>query len=124
MSNTTRFTTTTTPRAFVLVPIATGLAFLLGGFLAPLASPARWSLGIAGAALVVLGVFAAYIISRANAYARRIDELEQETSKLREANTGLRSRVVFTLRSPLSAIVGNADLMINSPDLDLQQRDG
>lgn len=89
-----------------------------------LSSPARWSLAIAGAALVVLGVFAAYVISRANTYAQRIDELEEEASKLREANTGLRSRVVFTLRSPLSAIVGNADRIINSPDLDLQQRDG
>jgi hypothetical protein len=124
MRGSTTVATTTTPLAFVLVPIATGVAFLLGGFVTTLDSPVRWSLAIAGATLVVLGVFAAYIIARANTYAQRIDELEEEASKLREANTGLRSRVVFTLRSPLSAIVGNADRMIKAPDLDLQQREG
>lgn len=123
MDDHNNFDTTTTPPAFVSVAIVTGVAFVLGGFLTTMSSSARWSLAIAGAMLVVLGIFAVYIIARANSYARRIEELESEASALTEANTGLRSRVVFTLRSPLSAIVGNADRMINSPDLDLQQRE-
>jgi|GEM_PF-2223110 len=115
-------TTTTTPPAFVAVAIATGVAFVLGGILTTMSSSARWSLAIAGAMLIVLGAFAVYIISRANRYARLIDELEAQASQLREANLGLRSRVVFTLRSPLSAIVGHSDRMINTPDLGLQRR--
>lgn len=92
-------TTTTTPPAFVSVAIATGVAFVLGGFLTARSSPVHWSLAIAGAMLIVLGAFALHIITRANRYARRIDELEAEAAP--------------------SSIVGDSDRTINTPDLGL-----
>jgi len=72
--------------------------------------------------LVLVGAFTEYVIVTSRQRAERIDGLSSELVHLRDANLGLRSRLVFTLRSPLSDIIGNSDRMINTPDLDLQQR--
>jgi hypothetical protein len=113
---------TTTPPAFVVFAIAGGLLFILGGVLTTTSPTARWILIIAGVAFGVLGTYTLIVVQRANRYAHTMSDVENELTSLQSTDAGLRTRMVYTLRDPLTTIVGFADRMATDPDLDVQRR--
>jgi hypothetical protein len=114
--------TTTTPPTFVLFAIGGGLLFILGGILTTMSSNARIALLATAVAFLALGVYTLTVINKANRLGKELDEATGDLERRRSAAAGLRARMAYTLREPLTGIVGFADRLANEPDLEEAQR--
>lgn len=99
-----------------------GLLFILGGVVTAMSANARAVMIAAAIAFLLLGVYAISISIRHNARLDEIRRLNDDLEAARSADTGLRSRLGFTLRDPLTTVVGLADRMLSVPDLPIDER--
>jgi hypothetical protein len=72
---------------------------------------------VAAVAFTALGLYAALLARRNKALKDERDELVERAKALHRADASLRTRMAYTLRDPLTSIVGFSDHMVNSPDL-------
>lgn len=99
-----------------------GLLFILGGIVTAMSANARAVMMAAAVAFILLGVYAISISIRHNARLDEVRRLNDALMAARSADTGLRSRLGFTLRDPLTTVVGLADRMLSAPDLPTDER--
>ena len=113
---------TATPPSFVVFAMVGGLLFILGGIVTAMSANARAVMIAAAIAFLLLGVYAISIATRHNARLNDIRQLEDEITAIRSSDAGLRARLGFTLRDPLTTVVGLADRMLTEPDLAAAER--
>ncbi|MGI9667706.1 MAG: hypothetical protein ACR2N2_11540 [Acidimicrobiia bacterium] len=113
---------TTTPPAFVAFAIGGGLLFILGGILTTMSANARFALIAAAGAFIILGSYTLVAVRRSNALVAELTDLDAELARQRTADAGLKSRMSYTLRDPLTSIVGFADRMVSEPDMPEDER--
>ena len=113
---------TTTPPTFVLFAIGGGLLFILGGILTTMSSNARIALIATAVAFLGLGLYTLVVIAKTNRLSESLNEAENDLERQRSADAGLRARMAYTLREPLTTIIGYADRMANEPDLEEAER--
>jgi len=102
--------------------MAGGLLFILGGIVTAMSANARAVMIAAAIAFLLLGVYSISISIRHNARLDDIRRLEDELTTARSVDAGLRARLGFTLRDPLTTVVGLADRMVSEPDLSTDER--
>ena len=112
----------TTPPAYIIFAIAGGLLFIAGGVITAMSANERAVLIASGIAFLTLGIYTVAVVVR---YNRLVEENEQTTTDLtevRSADQGLRTRLAYTLREPMSVIAGFADQLIEREDMDPDER--
>jgi len=73
-------------------------------------------------AFVALGVYTAAVVHRRDTLAAERECLSDEIDRMQIADKSLRTRMSYSLRDPLTSIVGFADHMVNSPDLTFDEQ--
>ncbi|MFV1999808.1 MAG: hypothetical protein ACC654_05515 [Acidimicrobiia bacterium] len=99
-----------------------GVLFILGGLLAT-RSEGMQIMGIVnGAVLVILTLYALALARLNSNLSAKNSFLEAESDKQRQADESLRTRMAYTLRDPLTSIVGFADRMSDDAEMPFDQR--
>ena len=112
----------TAPPAFVIFAIAGGLLFLLGGIVTAMTPNDRAILVAAALAFVALGAYTVTMVLRYNRLVIENSERRETETRLRRADTALRSRMTHTVREPLSICVGLADRLAEQHDVSTDER--
>lgn len=107
----------TAPSAWIVTAVTGGILFLLGGITTTMATSPRLVMAGGALAFVILGVYTASVVRRRNALIIEQASLHGTIEQMQLADTSLRTRMAYTLRDPLTSIVGFSDHMVNSPDL-------
>ena len=107
----------TAPTAWIVTAVTGGFLFLLGGITTTMATTPRLVMAGGALAFVILGVYTATVVRSRNTHIVEHAEMLELVDQLRTADASLRTRMAYTLRDPLTSIVGFADHMVNSPDL-------
>jgi signal transduction histidine kinase len=114
--------TRTTPPGFVIFAVAGGVLFILGAVLTAATVTAQISLIGLASAYTLLGAYTLVITKRRNAFIEVNNNLENTVAAMRKTDTGLRTRMAYTLRDPLTSIFGLADRMVNDGDIPSNER--
>lgn len=107
----------TTPTAWIVTAVTGGILFLLGGITTTMSTTPRLVMAGGAIAFVVLGVFTARVVKRNESLLAEKITMASQIDQMRTADSSLRARMAYTLRDPLTSIVGFADHMVSSPDL-------
>lgn len=107
----------TAPTAWMVTATIGGILFLLGGITTTMSTTPRLVMAGGALAFVILAVYTVSVLRRRDILETRQRELLQQIDRMATADTSLRTRMAYTLRDPLTSIVGFADHMVNSPDL-------
>jgi signal transduction histidine kinase len=107
----------TAPTAWIVTAVTGGILFLLGGITTTMATSPRLVMAGGALAFVIMGVYTAAVVRRRNTLIIEQTALLDTIDEMRTADTSLRTRMAYTLRDPLTSIVGFSDHMVNSPDL-------
>lgn len=107
----------TTPTIWIMTAVVGGVLVALGGIVTTTSAVPR--LAILGGAIAVaaLGIYAAVATRRNHSLSEEADQLRLEIDALHTADASLRTRMAYTLRDPLTSIVGFADRMVDEPGL-------
>lgn len=111
-----------TPPGFVVFAVAGGVLFILGAVLTATTVMAQISLTGLAAAYALLGTYTLVITVRRNTLVDANNRLEDTVAAMRKTDTGLRTRMAYTLRDPLTSIVGLADRMVTDGDIPSNER--
>ncbi len=107
----------TAPAAWIVTAVAGVVLFALGAVITTMTT-APQLVTLAGAvAFAVLGIYSAVVTRRNINLTGERQELHVEIEALETADASLRTRMAYTLRDPLTSIVGFSDHMVNSPNL-------
>ncbi|MCL1594357.1 MAG: hypothetical protein M3132_08410 [Actinomycetia bacterium] len=106
----------------VLLAGSGGVLFILGGLLATRSQGTQITLIATGAALAILGLYALALTKKNSDLATRSQNLESELEQQRLVDESLRVRMAYTLRDPLTSIVGLADRMSEDAEMPFDQR--
>ncbi|MEN8041141.1 MAG: hypothetical protein ABFR95_06515 [Actinomycetota bacterium] len=112
----------TAPITWIIAAVAGGVIFAVGGIATAVSTTPRYVMAAGTVAFVALGAYAISLLHRNTALNARNDELEGDADALRRADASLRTRMAYTLRDPLTSIVGFADRMVDAPDLPFDER--
>jgi hypothetical protein len=107
----------TAPTAWIVTAVTGGVLFAFGGITTTITTTPRLVMFGGAIAIVLLGIYAGAIVRRNGILTDERDHLRLEIDALHEADVLLRTRMTYTLRDPLTSIVGFSDHMVNSPDL-------
>ncbi len=105
------------PTAWIVTALIGGVLFVLGGIVTTISTTPRVVMAGGAVAFVALGIYTASVLRRNDVLAGQRERMVTEIELLHTADTSLRTRMAYTLRDPLTSIVGFADLMVDSPDL-------
>jgi signal transduction histidine kinase len=111
-----------TPPGFVVFAVAGGVLFILGAVLTATTAMAQISLTGLAAAYALLGAYTLVITVRRNTLVDANNRLEDTVAAMRRSDTGLRTRMAYTLRDPLTSVVGLADRMVTDTDIPTNER--
>ncbi|MGI9584373.1 MAG: hypothetical protein ACR2N7_02155 [Acidimicrobiia bacterium] len=111
-----------TPPGFVVFAVAGGVLFILGAVFTATTVMAQISLTGLAAAYALLGSYTLVVTLRRNSLVATNNRLEDEVTAMRRSDTGLRTRMAYTLRDPLTSIVGLSDRMVTDPDIATNER--
>jgi hypothetical protein len=120
--STTMQTHSATPPSFVIFAMAGGLLFILGGIITAMSPNARAILIASAIAFLLLGIYAIAVAVRHNRMVEEVEAMSAELAEARSIDAGLRVRLGYTLRDPLTTVVGLADRMLQEPDIPLDER--
>lgn len=112
----------TAPTAWVVTAVTGGVLFVLGGVATTVSTTPRLVMAGGAVAFVALGIYTALVVRRNDALTEAQEIMVDKIELLRTADTSLRMRMAYTLRDPLTSIVGFADRMVDSPDLAFDER--
>ncbi len=112
----------TAPTAWIVTAVTGGVLFVLGGVATTMSTTPRLVMAAGAVAFVSLGVYTAFVVRRGNLLTERHKRMAGEIEKLHAADMSLRTRMAYTLRDPLTSIVGFADHMADSPDLSFDEQ--
>jgi len=107
----------TAPTAWIVTAVTGGVLFALGGIATTMSATPRLVMIGSAVAFVALGIYTASAIRSNEALAEERDRMADEIASMRKADASLRTRMAYTLRDPLTSIVGFADHMVDSPGL-------
>jgi hypothetical protein len=107
----------TLPAIWIVTAIAGGVLLALGGIATTSSTTSRFVMAAEAIGFAALGVFAMVAVHGRDTLSVENDRLSSQIDELRTADRSLRTRMAYTLRDPLTSIVGFADHMVNSPDL-------
>jgi hypothetical protein len=107
----------TAPTAWIVTAVAGAVLFILGTIVTTMAATPRFVMVAGAATFAVLGLYTASLTRRNISLKDERDELGVRIESLRTADASLRTRMAYTLRDPLTSIVGFSDHMVNSPNL-------
>jgi len=111
-----------TPPSFVIFAMAGGLLFILGGIVTAMSPNARAIMIASAIAFLLLGIYAIAVAVRHNHLIDEVRKLTEDLDTARSADAGLRVRLGYTLREPLTTVVGLSDRMLEHPDLPTDER--
>lgn len=114
--------TRATPPGFVIFAVAGGVLFILGAVLTATTVMAQISLTGLAAAYALLGAYTLIITVRRNSLIVANNALRDTIAAMQRTETGLRTRMAYTLRDPLTSVVGLADRMVNDIDIPTNER--
>jgi hypothetical protein len=112
----------TTPIAWIVTAATGGILFLLGGITTTMATTPRIVMAGGAVAFVVLGVYTATVVRTRDVLTAEQVRLLDRIDEMRDADISLRTRMAYTLRDPLTSIVGFSDHMVDSPDLPFDEQ--
>lgn len=114
----------TAPTAWIVTAVAGAVLFILGAIVTTMATTPRLVMVAGAVAFGALGLYTATVTRRNIVLTEERKELRTEIDILHTADASLRTRMAYTLRDPLTSIVGFSDHMVNSPELAFdEQRD-
>ncbi|GMR01965.1 MAG: hypothetical protein BMS9Abin20_0289 [Acidimicrobiia bacterium] len=111
-----------TAHYLLILAVSGGVLFILGGILTTMSHSTRIILIGAGATFALLGMYTLIISGQKVKMAENRSALESEIRERRLADDALRTRMTYTLRDPLTSIVGFADRMVDDPDMPFDER--
>ncbi|GMQ98865.1 MAG: hypothetical protein BMS9Abin17_1396 [Acidimicrobiia bacterium] len=106
----------------VLLAGSGGVLFILGGLLATRSQGMQIMSIATGGILAILTLYALGLARQNNNLTDKNSILEAELDKQRQADESLRTRMTYTLRDPLTSIVGFADRMSDDAEMPFDQR--
>lgn len=106
-----------TPTAWIMTAVIGGVLFILGGIATSASTTPRLVMAAGATSIAALGIYAIRLIRDNLELVDRQTELMDEVARMRQSDASLRSRMAYTLRDPLTSIVGFADQLVESPDL-------
>lgn len=112
----------TAPAAWIVTAVAGAVLFILGGIATTTATTPRPVMFIGAVAFAALGLYTATLTRRNSMLKDDSHELRAEIEALHRADASLRTRMAYTLRDPLTSIVGFSDHMVNSPELPFDEQ--
>jgi hypothetical protein len=107
----------TAPTAWVVTGVAAGILLGLGGIATTSSATSQFVMATGAVAFGALGMYTAMAVHRRDALTEETDQLKAQIEEMRTVDASLRTRMAYTLRDPLTSIVGFADHLVNSPDL-------
>lgn len=107
----------TAPTAWIATAVAGAVLFIVGAVVTTVATTPRLVMAAGVVAIAAIGVYAAVVTRRNAILTDEQQGLRTEIEALLSADASLRTRMAYTLRDPLTSIVGFSDHMVNSPDL-------
>ena len=114
----------TAPTAWIVTAVTGGVLFLLGAVATTMSTTPRLVMIGGAVAFVALGIYTASVVRRNDALAEEQERMVYEIEQMHTADLSLRTRMAYTLRDPLTSIVGFADHMADSPDLAFDEQRG
>lgn len=99
-----------------------GVLFILGGLLATRSQGVQIMSIATGVALALLTLYALSLARQNGILSDKNSSLETEAESHRQADESLRTRMAYTLRDPLTSIVGFADRMSDDAEMPFDQR--
>lgn len=112
----------TAPTAWISTAVVGGVLFVLGGIATTMSTTPRLVMAGGAIAFVALGIYTAAVVHRKDTLTAERNQLSDEIDRMHTADTSLRTRMSYTLRDPLTSIVGFADHMVNSPELTFDEQ--
>lgn len=112
----------TAPTAWILTAVTGGVLFVLGGIATTMSTTPRLAMAGGAVAFVALGIYTASAVRRNDALTEQHERMVADIEQLHAADTSLRTRMAYTLRDPLTSIVGFADHMADSPNLSFDEQ--
>lgn len=107
----------TAPTAWIVTAVAGSVLFILGAIVTTMTTTPQLVMVIGAIVFAALGTYTAVVTRRSILLADELNGLRGEVDALHNADALLRTRMAYTLRDPLTSIVGFSDHMVNSPDL-------
>jgi hypothetical protein len=107
----------TAPTAWIATAVAGAILLILGAVVTTVATTPRLVMAAGAVAIAAIGVYAAVVTRRNVILTDEQLGLRTEIEALHSVDASLRTRMAYTLRGPLTSIVGFSDHMVNSPDL-------
>lgn len=107
----------TAPTAWIVTAVVGGVLFAIGGMVTTMSASSRLVMLGAAIAFIALGVYTVIVARRNHSLFEETEHLRLEIDALHTADASLRTRMAYTLRDPLTSIVGFADHMVDSPGL-------
>lgn len=105
------------PTAWIVTAVTGGVLFVIGGIITTVSNTPRLVMAGGALLLVLLGAYSVWLHRRNGALIERNRLLGDAIEMMRVADTSLRTRMAYTLRDPLTSIVGFADRMVASPGI-------
>lgn len=112
----------TAPTAWIVTAVVGGVLFALGGIATTMSAAPRLVMLGGTIAFSALGIYTAIVARRNHSLSEETDQLRREIDCLHTADASLRTRMAYTLRDPLTSIVGFADHMVDSPGLPFDEQ--
>lgn len=121
-SEVSTITTERSQTLYTAAAIGCGLLFILGAFVSANGMATRGMFLTLFIALAFCGTYVIVLARRSTTAARRNTELTRASAETARNEANLRSQMRYTLRDPIAAIVGDADRLMSSPDMHLEER--
>ncbi|KAA3640630.1 MAG: hypothetical protein DWP92_02695 [Armatimonadetes bacterium] len=115
-------TTERTQALYTAAAIGCGLLFILGAFVSANGMATKGMLFAVIVALAFCGTYVIVLDRRGANAARRNAELTRANAEISRREANLRIQMRYTLRDPIAAIVGEADRLISSPEMENDER--
>ena len=107
----------TAPTAWIVAAAAGAVLFILGAITTTAASSSRLVMMLGAVAVSAVGLYSVVVTRRNGVLKDEQSAFRAEIDALHLADASLRTQMAYTLRDPLTSIVGFSDHMVNSPDL-------
>ncbi|MCZ7533955.1 MAG: hypothetical protein M5U23_11235 [Acidimicrobiia bacterium] len=107
---------------YTAAAIGCGLLFILGAFVSANGMATRGMFLTLFVALAFCGTYVIFLARRSTDAARRTMELTRVSADATRREANLRIQMRYTLRDPIAAIVGDADRLISSPKMSVEER--
>ncbi len=115
-------TTERTQTLYTAAAIGCGLLFILGAFVSANGMATKGMFLTLFIALAFCGTYVIVLARRSTIAARQNTEMTRASAERTRREANLHAQMRYTLRDPIAAIVGDADRLMSSPKMHLEER--